>query len=487
MTEILDALRNDPSLLDKLSQEQKVRAVELIKKLQEHQKYNFIDSLFPDEGPLRRELYPKHMEFFFAPDRERFFIAANRVGKSVAGAYECALHMTGLYPEWWEGNRFNKPVRCWMGNTTNTTVRDINQRAMLGDFGCTGTGMLRKELIERAVRRAGVPDAIENIQVRHVSGGISTGTFKSYEQGREAWQGEEVHVIWADEEITEEVLEEASARTMTTKGIIFCTFTPLLGLTPVIQKVLHPEDDYHPFYTHVAWEDVPHLSEDEIKRMLSKLSPHMVKARSKGFPALGTGLVFPVLDSDIVIDPIQVPDYWPRIGGIDFGIDHATAYAEVAYDADNDIIYLIKEYKRKGETPLVHSAAIKSWVPVAWPRDGLQRDKGSGIELAQHYRSHGVKLLHSKFENPEGGEGVEAGLMQINERMQTGRFKVFSSCQEFLKEKSMYHRKDGQVLKLNDDLMSATRYAAMSIQHAHTRPIKTPRRAKHMPATSVGY
>jgi hypothetical protein len=61
----------------------------------------------------------------------------------------------------------------------------------------------------------------------------------------------------------------------------------------------------------------------------------------------------------------------------------------------------------------------------------------------------------------EGGNGVEAGILEMLERMQTGRFKVFRNLSDWFEEYRLYHRKDGLIVKLIDDLMSATRYAVM--------------------------
>ncbi|HKZ39740.1 MAG TPA: hypothetical protein VJ044_02195, partial [Candidatus Hodarchaeales archaeon] len=72
-----------------------------------------------------------------------------------------------------------------------------------------------------------------------------------------------------------------------------------------------------------------------------------------------------------------------------------------------------------------------------------------------------------------GGNGVEVGLLEILTMMETGRFKVFSNCKEWFDEWRMYHRKDGQVVKLMDDLMSATRYAVMMRRFATTEPVRT--------------
>jgi hypothetical protein len=117
----------------------------------------------------------------------------------------------------------------------------------------------------------------------------------------------------------------------------------------------------------------------------------------------------------------------------------------------------------------MHSAALKAWgpwLPWAWPHDGLQHSKDSGVPLAHQYRAQGLRMLpeHAKYE--DGSSGVEAGIMDLLERMQTGRFKVFGHLADWFEEFRMYHRKDGKVIKEIDDLMAATRYGAMSLRFA---------------------
>ena len=87
-------------------------------------------------------------------------------------------------------------------------------------------------------------------------------------------------------------------------------------------------------------------------------------------------------------------------------------------------------------------------------------------------------MAHKHFENPEGGISVEPGIMEMLQRMQTGRFKVFNYLRLWFEELRMYHRKDGKIVKVHDDLMSATRYATQSLQFAGLdRPKKRPRKA----------
>lgn len=206
---------------------------------------NKITRYYPDEGPLRRELYPKHMACFAAgaTHRERLMLAANRVGKTEGvGAFETTLHLTGKYPEWWEGRRFPSPIKAWAAGDTSKTVRDILQAKLLGPVDAPGTGMIPGDLIVDTRPRAGIPDAVEIIYVRHASGGTSMLVLKSYDQRRESFQGTEQDLIWLDEEPPMAIYTECLLRTMDTGafkgGIVLLTFTPLSGLTEVVLTFL---------------------------------------------------------------------------------------------------------------------------------------------------------------------------------------------------------------------------------------------------------
>jgi hypothetical protein len=191
---------------------------------------------------------------------------------------------------------------------------------------------------------------------------------------------------------------------------------------------------------------------------------HERDARAKGIPILGSGRVFPIAEEDIQVKAFPIPDHWPQLGGLDFGWDHPTAGVKLAWDRDADIIYLTHSYGAREQTPVIHAAALKpwgDWLPWAWPHDGLQHDKGSGEPLAALYRKQGLKLLHEKATFEDGSNGVEAGIAEMIDRMLTGRWKVFDHLDDWFAEFRLYHRKDGLIVKLNDDRVSASRYAMM--------------------------
>lgn len=204
-------------------------------------KQNRIESFFPEHGPHRRELYPKHLEFFAAgaAHRERLFLAGNRTGKTESGAFEVACHMTGKYPPWWTGKRFKEAQNWWIAGDTSKTVRDIQQFKLLGPPGEFGTGMIPMSSLGPTKPKTGIPDAVESFYVKHVTGEYSRGMFKSYDQRRESFQGTEMHGgIWLDEEFPMDIYTECRTRLMTTEGLLIMTFTPLNGYTEVVELLL---------------------------------------------------------------------------------------------------------------------------------------------------------------------------------------------------------------------------------------------------------
>ena len=409
---------------------------------------------------------------------QRILMAANRVGKTYCGAVETAYHLTGDYPDWWQGHKFNKPVRVWAAGESNDTTRDIIQKELFGnpqDPNLRGTGAVPLAKIVETTRKPGVPNAYSSALVLHKSGGNSQISFKAYEQGFEKFMGEAIDVVWLDEEPKQEIFSQCITRTADTNGIVYMTFTPERGMTNVVSAFLN---DLKPGQglTTATWDDVDHLDEKTKEQLLAVYSPAERDMRSKGIPVFGSGLVYPVSEEDVICEDFDLPEHLPRLAAIDFGFDHPTAVTWVAYDADTDIIYVYDEYRRSKETPLTHAAVVNArtpGIPVAFPHDGLQHDKGSGIQLAQQYRDLGVCMLPQHFSNPpaegdsgsgKGNNSIEAGISELLQRFETGRLQIFESCQETLEELRLYHRKNGKVVAIKDDLLSSMRYAALSVE-----------------------
>lgn len=190
--------------------------------------------------------YTRQQEFHDAgaEHRERLFMAGNQLGKTVAGGFEVAMHLTGRYPGWWAGRRFTEPTKWWAAGVTGESTRDNPQRILVGPpqrEGEWGTGSIPGDDIVNTQRARGIADALDSVVVKHVTGGESVLAFKSYEKGREKWQGETLHGVWFDEEPPLDIYTEGMTRTNATDGIVMVTFTPLLGMSEVVRRFLNDE------------------------------------------------------------------------------------------------------------------------------------------------------------------------------------------------------------------------------------------------------
>lgn len=455
--------------------------------------------------------YPKQAEFHAAGGplniRERLLKAGNQVGKTWSAGFEHAMHLTGRYPDNWSGIVFDDATIGWAASETGQSTRDTVQRILLGQVGDWGTGAIPRGAIREIKRAAhGVPDLVETILVRFggggdVQAGTSRITIKTYDQGRERWQGETLDFVWFDEEPPEDIYFEGLTRTNARGGIVTLTFTPLKGMSNVVRRFLL-EKPAGTAVVNMTIHDAGHYTPEQRKAIIATYPAHEREARINGTPTLGSGRIFPLADDVVAETQIALPPHWPRICGMDFGWDHPTAAVWLAWDRDHDVVHLYDAYRVREATPAVHSLAIRArgeWIPVAWPHDGLQHDKGSGEELAKQYRKFGVAMLKDKATHApdkdkgekegEGGNGVEAGVLSMLDRMQTGRLKVARHLEDWFEEFRLYHREDGKIVKVSDDLMSATRYALMMLRHAKVGTPPKRRNAAvlpHAPAPLTG-
>lgn len=405
------------------------------------------------------------------------YLLTRNCGKTLCAAAEVAMDLSGNYPPWWAGKRFQTNTRIWVGSPTSQTTRDAAQYLLMGPPGEFGTGMIpAKSIVDFSKATHGVPNALESVMVKHTSGKISQLQFKSYDQGRIRWQSATIDKIWFDEEPPMDIFVEGRTRTNVPGNCTMMTFTPLLGMSEVVIRFLQ-EKPMGSIVVPMTIVDALHYSPEQRDRIIAGYPIHERKARAMGIPILGSGAVFPIEEETLTADAFPIPDHWPRICGMDIGWEHPTACSWMAWDRDTDTIYVYDVHRVKEQTPVFHAATMKAkgaWIPTAWPHDGLQHDKGSGAQIAKQYRDLGVNMLKEKSTHaPEkgkkegtGGYGLEAGITDLLSRMQTGRFKVFKHLNDWFQEYRMYHRKDGLIVKQHDDLMSATRIGVMMLRFA---------------------
>lgn len=451
-----------------------------IQPLVDSMRAGFRESFFADNGPFARHLFPKSLEFFAATkDYQNVNIfGSNRSSKSITIAYAIACWATGVYPEWWQGRRFLKPIKVWVAGETGTLVRNNIQRYLIGEKGSEGVGcFIPAELIRGKPSYQSKPEGLaEKVLIESAFGGASIIEFKSYDQGQFRFASDTVDVAAYDEEPGHGIYSEITTRTSTTHGIVCGGFTGLKGISPLIEH-LAPEfaggDRKNPAETgiyniSIAWADIPPsvLSEAERKRLRATYGANEIGPRTTGIPSVGTGMVYPIAEDEFVIPDIPIPDHWPRLFAMDPGFKDPTAISFYAYDDTNDAIYQIGEYYVKGQPIAVHADALHrrgKWMPGIIDYAGGNITDGMGV----------LKEYKASCENPliNANKSLSMGHMAVWDRLQTQRWFVFESLRHTRTEFRQYHRDEkGRIADTPHHLMDTWRYAALGIQHAKQRP-----------------
>jgi phage terminase large subunit-like protein len=434
---------------------------------------------------------------------ERMLRAGNQLGKTHSVGAELAMHACQIYFDgtdgWWKGRKFlTKPhierpfdFIGWAGSTTSLATRDGIQAKLLGDIrsqGGLGSGLIPLDsIVARPTMARGITDLVDTVTIRREDGGTAIIRQKTAEQERRAWQGESVDVTWLDEDFgTDEVYGEVQARSVATRGIIMVSMTPMLGLSPIRKRfkeklpgtaeILMTIDD-------ALVSNGGHIPDEDIERLKSKFKASELQTRLYGADMMGAGAVFetPVEFIKKQFDPREFPSGWRWLWALDFRHSgnasggHPFAAVLGCHSAsDGDVIYIVDAFRMHGY-PEMHAARIKSnrdyaRAPVGWPHDGGRgASLVAGGTIAQEYKKAGLHMLSEHATFPGGGFNFEAGITEMENRFATGRLVVRSNLAEFFDEYQGYHRVNGAVHKVDDDLLSATRVLCMAIRFAQTK------------------
>lgn len=482
------------------------KLLDLVKRMEEMAKDSGTQKWFPDTGPYSIHNLPKHKKFFDsgADYPERLFMASNRSGKSVAGAYEMACHLTGEYPTWWAGRVFHEPINAWAIGKDARATRDTAQKELIGPIGQWGSGMIPAHRLGKFWALQGTPQAIDLIQVKHKSGGWSLLGFKNYQQDVGTYMGSTQHVVWMDEECPLDLYNEANVRTATVNGIMMVTFTPLEGLTPMVVNFCKKADfllgakpivavdqtsnfdeadaeyaglDRNKAVIQLGWDDIPWLTADVKQRLLDDTPLYLRDARSKGIPAMGSGSVYPIPVEQILVKPFAIPENWPRMYALDVGWNR-TAVMWAALDPATDTVYFYDEHYLGQQTPPVHAYAIRSrgeWIHGVIDPASRGRSQVDGQKLKSNYKDLGLTLFDAKNE-------FESGILNVTQRLTANKIKVFNNLVNWQKEYLLYRRdKNGKVIKEDDHLMDTMRYVINNLNRMVSKSDLSFQRIKYAP------
>lgn len=464
-----------------------------IEALRIYQLHHKIESYFPDKGTdgsrygvdqdgealnpngetWSRHLFPKHTGWFEATKDFYYFLigGGNRTGKTTSTAFLITCHLTGVYPEWWTGRRFDKPVDIWAAGKDNRTVVDVLQNLYLGPIGQFGTGMIPYDKLDHS--SLGDPKkasaGVGVVRVHHVSGGMSTLGFKTYDAGQMSFMGPAKDIIQLDEEPPQGVMTECIARLTTTNGLLLMSFTPLNGVTEMLTTFFGDGLNFcegpigtDKYVTLISQDEVAYLGEKARLRALAAYPEYERLARSKGIPALGSGVVYPINIDNTFIDGFPIPSSYKLVFAIDFGWEDPTAIVWAAIDPNTDNVYIFNEhYVSKGDVAL-HASAIKSVNNIMkMTIPGVADPSGGGTSIADG--KHTADIYRDNFDVnfQSANNRIRPGIQQVLHLFTTGKLKIFNTCVNLKKELTYYRYEKGN-LKGADHLCDSLRYCVVS-------------------------
>jgi len=459
---------------------QKLQEIEILEELVRRQKANYGLTTYENFYPFQRRLNALTAEY-----RSVLLMAANQVGKSLTGCTIDAFHLTGDYPDDWEGHKFTAPPMCWLLGFSGEKTRDLLQLKLFGQFrdGKFEGGLVPADRILDWRAMTGTTGAMREVRVKHTSG-ISTCQFWSYNQGQHALMGDVVDWYHVDEEPRDQqIYPQLITRTLNGdqgrggRGIL--TFTPENGKTETVCSFMDDPSPSQAMLT-ATWKDAPHITKEMQEELLAQYPAYQRDMRSKGTPLMGSGLIYEHDEEVIGIEPFKIPDYWFIIDGMDFGWDHPQAHVQMVEDRDAGIFYIVNAWKASKKQPFEAWHIIKRWaegVPTAWPHDGLkgqlkssgsQNDGDTQIEM---YANEGFLCIDEHASWEEGGNSVQRGIVEFNQMLAEGRLRIFNNLHEFFEEMRQYHTKTNpsgqtEIVKIKDDLLDAARYAYMMRRYA---------------------
>ena len=442
----------------------------------------------------------EHQQRFFETGHSdrRGILAANRIGKTVSTCFETAMHLTGQYPTWWTGKRFNKPITAMVAGEGWSQVALVLQNELLGTQDVKisdrlGTGAIPRNAIRFETLRNDGANCI-GAEIKHVSGGHSYLLFANYTQEVRQMQGFKLNLAVFDEQPPDEFFSEIVTRTATTQGQVLCSFTPLKGLNGLVSKFWNHEEGYT--HIRVSWDDVPELDPwgepfllNETRRQLERdYLPHERDARRNGIPVMGRGAVFQIRT-------------WPtyttgtydfrnrfdieRIIALDLGlVNDRTVISLMYWDPKNSEGWLDRQVAVKG----IEEANPVNWInhlmrpevfgcPIVLPPDAGTpgRYTMTSLSLRQLFEQYELNVYPDPIRNPPDSEGKTTnhksfGINVMRQMLEMGSLHINENCQDFIREAQNYYVDEQGRFSDPDDCIDSARYALLGCLNGWSEP-----------------
>lgn len=503
--ELYNQLHSGNISLDSMDEEELEQLYLFIKEEDTFSRYNQLAYFNPYS--YQRKFFRAGSEYDY-----RMLCAGNQMGKSYGASFEYAMHLTGIYPDWWEGDRFDSGDKLFwvLGVTLDSTV-NVLQTLLLGtsDIRRTeeiGTGSIPRDHIDIDGMIKDGRRCVE-VRIKHIEDRDTEFSnilrFYASSVSESTLMGQTLTgMIWADEQFpdSERLHAQFVARTAAGGGRIMYTLTPEKPELLELYEMFKENKDGKLYWQQATWWDCDHFSEERIESMLAALPAWLRDLKSKGIPASGTGSIFPFSDNELIQTCLwsDVKPTWKLLAGVDFGysgIRDDSTIVFTAYDIEEDRIFVIDAWfssNSHDDCPLSHmpeymASIIKACpypnIPVICPNDASGIISGTTKTRAQVLIENGCNVLYENYYIPYQLTGEDkkstskvGGLNYMVEWMSKGLLKlspntISSGMNELWKELRGYVWKDNkgsgkiEPIDKNDHGLDAMRYATTSIKY----------------------
>ena len=443
--------------------------------------------------------FEHQLKFFATGNAERRgILAANRIGKTVSTCAETAMHLTGLYPDWWNGYKFDKPITCMVAGEGWSQVALVLQNELLGTQDVKlvdniGTGFIPRDCIVMDTMRNDGANCI-GVEIKHKSGQNSYLLFANYTQEVRQLQGFKLNLAVFDEQPPDDFFSEIVTRTATTQGKVLCSFTPLKGLNGLVSKFWNKEEGYE--FIRVSWDDVPEYDPwnmpfllMETRRQLERdYLPHEREARIAGKPVMGKGAVFQIRDWPLYktgdFDFTTMPNI-QRVIALDLGlVNDKTVISLMYWDPYERSAWLHRQIIVQGVEEAVPTQYINHLLrpevfgtPIVLPADASTpgRYTMSSTSIRELFESYELNVYHKAILNPPDQEGRQTnhksyGINQMRQMLEVGSLMVNENCTQFLSDAQNYYVDSQGRFSDPDDTIDSCRYALLACLQGIAEP-----------------
>ncbi len=487
---VLDENKLSLDFYNRATADVKNKLQDLVFTIADEMKYNALKYFRPFE----------HQKRFFktgAADR-RGILAANRVGKTVSTCFETAMHLTGRYPDWWEGHRFTRPITAMVAGEGWSQVALVLQNELLGsqDVKITenlGTGAIPRDCIIVDTMRNDGANCI-GVEIKHISGANSYLLFANYTQEVRQLQGFKLNLAVFDEQPPDDFFSEVVTRTATTQGKVLCSFTPLKGLNGLVSKFWNHEEGYE--YIRVSWDDVPEYSPwgepfllMSTRRQLEKdYLPHEREARIAGKPVMGKGAVFQLGNWPTYktgeYDFTRMPNI-QRVIALDLGlVNDKTVISLMYWDPYERTAFLHRQIVVQGIEEAVPMQYVNHLLrpevfgcPIVLPADASTagRYTMSSESIRELFTNYELNVIDKPIMNPPDSQGrvtnhKSFGINQMRQMLEVGSLMVNENCTHFLNEAQNYFVDEKGRFSDPDDCIDSARYALLACLQGIAEP-----------------